>query len=118
MGFEEATPVQSGTIRFAIEGRDVLGQAQTGTGKTAAFGIPLIEKVDLKTLDAIQGLSQLLQLVNLLFKYLEELYKIGQDKARDAISLAVVRNISRQIRALKKHPQIINEDTRAYARSY
>lgn len=50
MGFEEATPIQEGTIRFAIEGRDVLGQAQTGTGKTAAFGIPLIEKIDPKTL--------------------------------------------------------------------
>lgn len=48
MGFEEATPIQEGTIKFAMEGRDVLGQAQTGTGKTAAFGIPLIEKLTQK----------------------------------------------------------------------
>lgn len=46
MGFAEATPIQSQAIPFALSGKDVLGQAQTGTGKTAAFGIPLIEKID------------------------------------------------------------------------
>lgn len=46
MGFEEATPIQSQAIPFVMEGRDVIGQAQTGTGKTAAFGIPLLQKVD------------------------------------------------------------------------
>ena len=55
MGFEEATPIQEGTIKFGMEGRDIIGQAQTGTGKTAAFGIPLIEKIDPKN-NNIQGL--------------------------------------------------------------
>jgi ATP-dependent RNA helicase DeaD len=41
MGFEEATPVQAETIPLLLAGRDVIAQAQTGTGKTAAFGIPL-----------------------------------------------------------------------------
>lgn len=45
MGFEYASPIQSEAIPFVLEGRDVIGQAQTGTGKTAAFGIPLIEHV-------------------------------------------------------------------------
>ena len=45
MGFEEMTPIQSKTIPSIIEGRDVIGQAQTGTGKTIAFGIPVIEAV-------------------------------------------------------------------------
>lgn len=45
MGFNEATPIQKESIPLALEGKDVLGQAQTGTGKTGAFGIPLIEKV-------------------------------------------------------------------------
>ncbi|RVU26829.1 DEAD/DEAH box helicase [Sandaracinomonas limnophila] len=45
MGFEFASPIQSEAIPFVLEGRDVIGQAQTGTGKTAAFGIPLIEHV-------------------------------------------------------------------------
>lgn len=47
MGFEEATPIQAESIPLILEGRDVLGQAQTGTGKTCAYGIPLIEKIDL-----------------------------------------------------------------------
>ncbi len=45
MGFEFASPIQSEAIPFVLEGRDVIGQAQTGTGKTAAFGIPLIEHI-------------------------------------------------------------------------
>ena len=46
MGFSEATPIQYKCITYIQSGRDVLGQSQTGTGKTAAFGIPLLEKVD------------------------------------------------------------------------
>jgi ATP-dependent RNA helicase DeaD len=46
LGYEEATPIQSQAIPFLMEGRDLIGQAQTGTGKTAAFGIPVIEKID------------------------------------------------------------------------
>lgn len=45
LGFEEATPIQSKSIPIALEGKDLIGQAQTGTGKTAAFGIPLISKI-------------------------------------------------------------------------
>jgi ATP-dependent RNA helicase DeaD len=46
MGFEEATPIQSQSIPFMLEGKDVIGQAQTGTGKTAAFGIAAIERIE------------------------------------------------------------------------
>src|SRR5690554_5448292 len=46
MGFEEPTPIQALAIPYISAGRDVTGQAQTGTGKTAAFGIPTIEKID------------------------------------------------------------------------
>ena len=48
MGFEEASPIQAKAIPAMISGIDLIGQAQTGTGKTAAFGIPLLEKVDPK----------------------------------------------------------------------
>src|SRR5690625_4978555 len=44
MGFEEATPIQAETIPYGLKGQDMIGQAQTGTGKTAAFGIPMIER--------------------------------------------------------------------------
>ena len=46
MGFEEATPILSQEIPVVMSAVDVIGQAQTGTGKTAAFGIPILEKID------------------------------------------------------------------------
>ena len=54
LGFEEATPIQSLVIPPILEGQDVIGQAQTGTGKTAAFGIPILEMVD-STDDSLQA---------------------------------------------------------------
>jgi len=54
VGYETPTPIQAQTIPFLLEGRDVLGQAQPGTGKTAAFALPLLSKR---------------QLVNLQFKW-------------------------------------------------
>lgn len=48
MGFEEPSPIQKGAIPLALEGDDIIGQAQTGTGKTAAFGIPIIQSIDEK----------------------------------------------------------------------
>ena len=47
-GYVEATPIQEKTIPLTLAGRDVIGQAQTGTGKTAAFGLPILEHIDLK----------------------------------------------------------------------
>ena len=46
-GFEEATPIQEQTIPLALEGKDVIGQAQTGTGKTAAFGLPILQNLEI-----------------------------------------------------------------------
>jgi len=48
MGFVNPTPIQSASIPFLLEGRDALGKAQTGTGKTAAFSLPVLNKIDLK----------------------------------------------------------------------
>ena len=55
MGFEKMSPIQEQAIPVLLEGRDMIGQAQTGTGKTAAFGIPLIQKIDpeLRKLQAV-----------------------------------------------------------------
>lgn len=105
MGFEEATPIQEGTISYALEGRDIIGQAQTGTGKTAAFGIPLIEKVDPKN-PVVQALI-IAPTRELAIQSSEELYKIGYDKRARILSVYGGQDISRQIRALKNKPQII-----------
>ena len=48
MGFEAMSPIQAKAIPVELSGKDVIGQAQTGTGKTAAFGIPILQKVDPK----------------------------------------------------------------------
>lgn len=46
LGYEEMTPIQEQAIPLFMTGRDIIGQAQTGTGKTAAFGIPILQKID------------------------------------------------------------------------
>src|SRR5215212_8032773 len=46
LGYDQPTPIQEQTIPLLLEGRDVIGQAQTGTGKTAAFGLPMLQFVD------------------------------------------------------------------------
>src|SRR3954453_12209665 len=48
MGFEESTPIQAQAIPLLMAGRDLVAQALTGTGKTAAFGVPIVERIDLK----------------------------------------------------------------------
>lgn len=105
MGFEEATPIQEGTVKFAMEGRDIIGQAQTGTGKTAAFGIPLIENIDPKNPN-IQALI-IAPTRELAIQVSEELYKIGYEKRVKLLSVYGGQDIGRQIRALKNKPQII-----------
>ncbi len=55
LGFREMFPIQTAAIGPLLQGRDVIGQAKTGTGKTAAFGIPMIEGLD-RSVDAVQGL--------------------------------------------------------------
>lgn len=105
MGFEEATPIQSETIPLALEGGDLIGQAQTGTGKTAAFGIPMIEKIDVKK-DEIQGLV-IAPTRELAIQVSEELYKIGAGNRSRVLAVFGGQDISRQIRALKKRPHII-----------
>jgi ATP-dependent RNA helicase DeaD len=105
MGFEEATPIQAETIPLSLVNKDLIGQAQTGTGKTAAFGIPLVEKVDIK-LDAIQGII-IAPTRELAIQVSEELYKIGSGKRVRVLPIYGGQDISRQIRSLKKFPHII-----------
>ena len=86
MGFEEATPIQAETIPLALEGKDLIGQAQTGTGKTTAFGVPMIEKL-IKVRILFKGLL-LRQRVNWPYKYQKNFTKLVKAKARkSAINL-------------------------------
>ena len=106
MGYEEATPIQAESIPHILEGQDILGQAQTGTGKTCAFGIPIIERVDLED-EHIQYLvlSPTRELAIQIADALHELTKY-----KEGIRVLCVyggQPIDRQILALKKRPQII-----------
>ncbi len=105
MGFEGATPIQEEAIPPAMEGYDLIGQAQTGTGKTAAFGIPMIEKIA-KGAGEVKGLV-VTPTRELAVQVAEELNTIGQVKGVRAIPIYGGQDINRQIRALKKRPQII-----------
>ena len=106
MGFEEASPIQAQAIPVVLEGRDMIGQAQTGTGKTAAFGLPLLQKVDpkVKKLQAVV----LLPTRELAIQVAEELRRFA--KFMHGIKVLPVyggQDIVRQIRALKDGTQIV-----------
>ncbi len=105
MGFEEATPIQEQAIPAARRGKDVIGQAQTGTGKTAAFGIPMIEHIDPAS-GAIQGIV-ITPTRELAVQVAEELNRIGQFKGVHALPIYGGQDIKWQINALKRKPQVI-----------
>ncbi|MCD5028094.1 DEAD/DEAH box helicase [Enterococcus asini] len=104
-GFEEATPIQAATIPLALEGRDVIGQAQTGTGKTAAFGLPMLEEID-TTRHELQGLV-IAPTRELAIQTQEELYRLGRDKKVKVQAVYGGADIGRQIRGLKDRPHIV-----------
>lgn len=104
MGFEEPSPIQSQTIPYAMEGSDLIGQAQTGTGKTAAFGIPIVEKInDYKHIQALV----LTPTRELAIQVSEELAKIGKHKKIKSLPIYGGQSIDRQIRALKFGVQVV-----------
>jgi len=106
MGFEEATPIQSQAITPIMEGRDVVGQAQTGTGKTSAFGIPAVEMIRHGE-ETIQVLV-LCPTRELAIQIAQELASIAKYKKYIRIlPIYGGQPIDRQLFALKKRPQII-----------
>ncbi len=56
MGFEEPTPIQNAAIPALLESRDIMGQAQTGTGKTAAYVLPMLQQIQ-SGIGIVQGLA-------------------------------------------------------------
>ena len=106
MGFTKPSPIQAEAIPSLLEGRDVLGQAQTGTGKTAAFGIPALEKVDIS--DKRTQVLMLCPTRELAVQVTEELRRIA--KYKKGLKLETVYggdSIERQIRSLKIGAQIV-----------
>ncbi|MBG8553914.1 DEAD/DEAH box helicase [Hymenobacter guriensis] len=106
VGYEEASPIQEAAIPVMLQGRDVIGQAQTGTGKTAAFSIPAIELVDTDSRE-VQAIV-LCPTRELAVQVSGEIQKLGKYKR----GLAVVpiyggSSYDRQFRALERGVQIV-----------
>lgn len=105
MGFEEPSPIQTEAIPLLMEGYDVIGQAQTGTGKTAAFGIPITEKINPK-FRSVQALI-LTPTRELAIQVAEEMTKIGKYRELRTLAIYGGQSIDRQILALKRGVQIV-----------
>lgn len=105
MGFEETTPIQEQTIPLALAGKDVIGQAQTGTGKTAAFGLPMLQKIDVKNHN-VQGLV-IAPTRELAIQTQEELFRLSKDKRVKVTCVYGGADIGRQIKQIKGGAQIV-----------
>ncbi len=106
MGFEEATPIQAKAIPVLLEGFDIIGQAQTGTGKTAAFGIPLLERIDPKD-KSVQAVV-LCPTRELAIQVADEIRNLA--KFMHGIKVVPIyggQDIVKQIRSLKSGVQIV-----------
>lgn len=104
MGFEEPSPIQSRTIPLVLANHDVIGQAQTGTGKTAAFGIPIIERLGEGRLPQALVLTPTRELA---IQVSEEIAKIGKFKRVKTLPIYGGQSIDRQVRALQYGVQVV-----------
>ena len=106
LGLTEPTPIQVQAIPPALEGRDVLGCAQTGTGKTAAFVIPIIERLA----DGPKGQPRAMILAptrELAFQIQETIDKFGRVRGIFATTLVGGADMHAQVRGLRQRPDII-----------
>jgi ATP-dependent RNA helicase DeaD len=104
MGFEEPSPIQEMCIPVVLSGKDVIGQAQTGTGKTAAFGIPIIEQIGRE--NKVQCLV-LTPTRELAIQVSGELRRIAKHKRVSTLPIYGGQSIGHQIRALKQGVQVV-----------
>lgn len=105
MGFEEPSPIQARTIPLVMEGRDVIGQAQTGTGKTAAFGMPILERIDYSK-PVVQALV-VAPTRELSVQVAEEITRIGKYKRVKTLPVYGGQSIERQISAIRRGAHVI-----------
>jgi ATP-dependent RNA helicase DeaD len=104
LGWEQPTPIQVRIIPLMREGRDLVGQAETGSGKTAAYGIPLVERVD--PADRMLQALVLTPTRELALQVTEDLRVLGRERGVKLVTLFGGQPIERQIADLRKHPHI------------
>jgi ATP-dependent RNA helicase DeaD len=101
MGFEEPTQIQKIAIPPVLKGKDIIGVAQTGTGKTASFGIPIVEK-DTRGKSKRPCALVLVPTRELAIQVAQELNRIGNNKGIVSVPIYGGQSIERQIKSLKK----------------
>ncbi|MCI5836642.1 MAG: DEAD/DEAH box helicase [Veillonellaceae bacterium] len=105
MGFEEPTPIQRSSIPLALAGRDLIGQAQTGTGKTAAFGVPILQR--LRPEGKGPFALVLAPTRELAIQSAEEINRLAQYLPYWALPIYGGQDMGRQLRSLRKNPPLI-----------
>jgi len=105
LGYESPTPIQEQTIPELLQGHDVIGQAQTGTGKTAAFGLPLLQYVD-TDLDEVQALV-LTPTRELCIQVTQALRAYGQRRGIQVVAVFGGAPIRNQVAQLKQGGQVV-----------
>ena len=105
MGYEEPTPIQVKTIPVMITGADVIAQAQTGSGKTAAFGLPIIEGID-TSVRAVQALI-LAPTRELAIQVADALTVLGRHRRVETLPIYGGQPYERQFRGLMRGPHIV-----------
>jgi len=105
LGFRNLTPIQAEAIAPMLEGKDVIGQAQTGTGKTAAFGIPMLERLN-PSIKAVQGLI-LEPTRELAVQVADHIDRLGKYAAFKVVPIYGGESIQRQMHELKDGVHIV-----------
>ncbi len=105
MGFVTPTEVQARAVPPLRQGKDLIGQAQTGTGKTAAFGIPIVEKIEPSS-NHVQALV-LTPTRELCVQVTDEIARIGQFRGVRTIAIYGGSSMDRQVEALKRGTQVV-----------
>ncbi len=105
VGYEEPTPIQAMTIPVLLAGKDAIAQAQTGSGKTAAFGLPIIDSIDAKNRH-VQALV-LCPTRELAIQVAEALHKYGRHKEVETLPIYGGQPYERQFRGLQRGPHIV-----------
>ncbi|MCL4139757.1 UNVERIFIED_CONTAM: hypothetical protein GTU68_014094 [Idotea baltica] len=106
LGWTEASPIQSAAIEVVMQGTDMIGQAQTGTGKTAAFGIPAIEAIDVE--DRFTQVLIMCPTRELALQVKEQIYQLSKYKKGLLVSsIYGGESYERQFRDLKKGAHIV-----------
>src|SRR5512135_1884749 len=105
LGYETLFPIQAQSITPLLEGKDVIGQAQTGTGKTAAFGLPMVQRLN-RDIRGVQGLV-LVPTRELAVQVAENLVKFSKYARMRILAAYGGESINRQIHALASGVHIV-----------